>query len=584
MLRSLTLSNFRGFVDHRVDFEKETILIGRNNAGKTTVVEALRVLSVCQARVQSTSFIPRPSWLEGHCEGAGFRLSFETIDFDFNNVQHGYDKTTPAYIKAKLSNNNEIHIYIGKDSSETFCQVRKGQRHVVHDRSEISTKTFGITKVMPPVGSLLPHEKIIAKQRVNRYLDGYLAYRHLRNQLWERPAEYRKFKDLLAETWPGLIIQHFENDHGDERNEYSLLIREGRFTSEISWHGHGLQAWIQTIWFLSRVDKASTIVLDEPDVYLHADLQRKLIKVIEGFDFNQSIIATHSPEIISDVPFQNVIVVQKREKISRPASKASEIQQSLRQMGSIHSIQLSKLADKGLVLFVEGDDKSYLTDVAFKMGAQMFDRFSDIAIQETKGKGNWQQALGAADALRKISNGDIQAALLLDGDYMLAEERAAFYEKAAAASLDLTIWERKEIENYFINPTVIARLISQNASDDLEVDRLDIASLIEETEKELQQDLTLSYSDVMQKFYGKRYEPKTCFKMAKDHIDAKISSGQNLSDMIDGKEIISSLSRKSKSLYGVSFNALSVCKETRLSEFPNELTNFIGKICAKKFR
>ncbi len=154
VLRSLSLRNFRGFSDHRVDFGKESILIGRNNAGKTTVVEALRVLSVCQARVHTTGFMPCPSWLDQHCQGAGFRPSLETIDFDFANVQHGYDTEQPAQLRAKLSNNNEVHVYIGKGPEEVFCQLRKGPRHIVHERREIGPTTFGTTKVMPPIGSL----------------------------------------------------------------------------------------------------------------------------------------------------------------------------------------------------------------------------------------------------------------------------------------------------------------------------------------------------------------------------------------------------------------------------------------------
>ena len=325
MLRSLSLRNFRGFREHRIDFGREAILIGRNNAGKTTIIEALRILSVCQMRARTATFVQCPEWLDGYSTGAGFRPSFETIDFDYANVQHGYDVSNPATITAKLYNGNEIVIHIGRDASEVFCHLRKRGRENVHQRSGVGESEFGSTKVMPPIGSLQPREKAIDKKRLSRYLDGYLAYRHFRNQLWDRQGDYRLFKTLLEQTWSGVRIDHFENDHGDAKNEYSLLVREGRFTSEVSWHGHGLQAWLQTIWFLARTSRSSTIVLDEPDVYLHADLQRKLIKTIEGLRFAQVILATHSPEIISDVPFQNVVVVQKRDPVSKAAQNADAI-------------------------------------------------------------------------------------------------------------------------------------------------------------------------------------------------------------------------------------------------------------------
>ena len=75
-LKSIVLQNFRGFSEHKIEFGPETILIGKNNAGKTTVIEALRILSVCQTRIPTALFEPVPEWLDGHCSGAGFfRLS-----------------------------------------------------------------------------------------------------------------------------------------------------------------------------------------------------------------------------------------------------------------------------------------------------------------------------------------------------------------------------------------------------------------------------------------------------------------------------------------------------------------------------
>lgn len=577
MLKSLKLENFRGFSDHRIEFGRETILIGQNNAGKTTVIEALRVLSVCQARIAMASFIACPAWLDNICRGAGFKVSLEPIDFDFANVQHSYITERPSIIVAKNSNHTEVHVYIGTAPDEVFCQLRLSKTKVVHSKSEIGGRSFGKVKVMPPIGSLLPRERAIAKDRLNRYLDGYLAYRHFRNQLWERPPAYRMFKELLEATWQGLAIQHFENDHGEGRNEFSLMVREGKFPAEISWHGHGLQAWMQTMWFLARVEKSSTIILDEPDVYLHADLQRKLIKVIEGLEFTQSIIATHSAEIIGDVPFHNVTVVQKKERVSKSADNADQIQSALRGMGSLHSIQLAKVAQAGLIFLVEGDDKPFLTDIAYKMGGRYFDAVSKIAVQEIKGKGNWQEALGAAKALREASANTIATVLLLDRDYMLDEQIQGYYARARRDGLILKIWRRKEIENYFINPAVIARLVSRSLAS--EVAESEIQEMINEVEQELYEDVILSFSDVLQKDATPRIEPKTAFKRSKALLDAKWAEGSSISQVGSGKDVISALSRRCQAKYGVSFNALALCKETRASEIDLEVKDLIEKIC-----
>ena len=577
MLKSLTLENFRGFAEHRIEFGPETILIGQNNAGKTTVIEALRALSVCQTRIANASFSGCPGWLDNYCRGAGFRASLETIDFDFANVQHSYNTDRPSVIRAKNSNNSEVHLYIGKSNEEVFCQIRLSQNKIIHSKSDAGSRSFGKVKVMPPIGTLLPRERTIAKERLNRYLDGYLAYRHFRNQLWERSSDYRLFKDLLESTWQGLVIQHFENDHGDSQSEFSLLVREGRFTSEVSWHGHGLQAWMQTMWFLARVDKRSTIVLDEPDVYLHADLQRKLIKVIEGLNFSQSIIATHSSEIIGDVPFQNVTVVQKRDRVSRPAVNADQIQRALEGMGSLHSIQLAKVAQSGVVLFLEGDDRPFLTDVAYKLGGRFFDQFSKIGVQEIKGKGNWQHAIGASKALSGASCGAISTVLILDSDFMLDEEKAFFHEKSQREGLILKIWQKKEIENYFINTKCIVRFLKKCGAE--EVLEVDVEKVLISIELELMEDVILSYSDVIQKSTTPRIESKTAVMRAKKLVEERLARGARIADLASGKIVISRLSTHFQDRFSVSFSPLNLCKEMIQSEYDPEVTSVVAKIC-----
>ena len=46
------------------------------------------------------------------------------------------------------------------------------------------------------------------------------------------------------------------------------------------------------------------MILDEPDVYMHPDLQRSLVKIVKN-RFKQVIIASHSVEILSEVNPEN---------------------------------------------------------------------------------------------------------------------------------------------------------------------------------------------------------------------------------------------------------------------------------------
>src|SRR5437667_12625161 len=115
------------------------------------------------------------------------------------------------------------------------------------------------------------------------------------------PHEYEEFRERLEATWEHLQVGDVEFGLGEKRDEFGITVRDGPFVSEMGLVGSGLQAWIQTLWYLTRIAPRSTVVLEEPDIYLHADLQRKILKLLAIGPFTQTMIATHSPDMISAV-------------------------------------------------------------------------------------------------------------------------------------------------------------------------------------------------------------------------------------------------------------------------------------------
>ena len=88
--------------------------------------------------------------------------------------------------------------------------------------------------------------------------------------------EFLEYKKLIEENWSELSISEVDNDSG----VLTLLVREKDFNAEIGVMGHGLQMWMQILLFIYNSANASTLIIDEPDVYLHADLQKKLYKLL----------------------------------------------------------------------------------------------------------------------------------------------------------------------------------------------------------------------------------------------------------------------------------------------------------------
>lgn len=76
MIDRLRLQNFRGFEDHEIPFAGTTVMVGANNAGKSTVVEALRLIALATRRLRGPirRLIDPPDWLQHPEASAGVRL------------------------------------------------------------------------------------------------------------------------------------------------------------------------------------------------------------------------------------------------------------------------------------------------------------------------------------------------------------------------------------------------------------------------------------------------------------------------------------------------------------------------------
>src|SRR5205823_4249213 len=125
------------------------------------------------------------------------------------------------------------------------------------------------------------------------------------------------------------------------------------------WMGHGLQMWLQTMWFLTGAKDHETVILDEPDVYMHADLQRKLVRFLKR-RHRQVVVTTHSSEIMAEVEPDEILIVNKADGRSTYASSIPVAQQILSQLGSVHNLQLARLSAGKRFLLVEGDDITIL--------------------------------------------------------------------------------------------------------------------------------------------------------------------------------------------------------------------------------
>lgn len=566
LVRSVQLENFRGFREHTVSLDSLSVLVGQNNAGKSTFIDAVRLLAVAVRKAEGATYAPLPDWLRGYTVGAGFRTTFETVDFDFGNIHHNYNRDQPARLQLYYVNRSKVVLWLGAEPGENFVQIET-LRGMASSRLEARGAGLSPILVMPPISPLTPHETQISPARVKEFMYGRLASRHFRNQLFELVPAYRRWKPMLEETWHGASVTSFEPGTGDSGREISLILREGPFASEAAWVGSGLQAWMQILWFICRAEQNAFVVLDEPDIFLHADMQRKIVKLIVARGFEQIAIATHSPEIISDVEPGAITVIRKRDRYSKKPAKKKNIQDLIDELGSRHNVQIAKLAAARKLVLYEGDDQKYISEIALLMGSEKYNKFISVPHFDIKGVDNWHQAIGAARALNASTDDQIPTYLIIDRDYRQEDELGKLSALCAKHGLRFHAWKRKEIENYFVNAAVVARIVSGKSKTILTEEAAQ--SLIDEAAEALG-DYTIDAIADKWQLYNSKAMPSTARSEGKK-IFAELRKTRSLQDIVSGKRLISELGKLTKSRFGVQLSIMALCREFRLEEWDQEV-------------
>jgi predicted ATP-dependent endonuclease of OLD family len=105
-------------------------------------------------------------------------------------------------------------------------------------------------------------------------------------------------------------------------------------------------------------------MLDEPDVYMHPDLQRRLIRFLRD-RFPQTIVTTHSVEILSEVSPQEILLIDKRRQRAGFADSVQALQIAVDKLGATQNLQLSRLWTARKLILLEGKDIEILPYLHF---------------------------------------------------------------------------------------------------------------------------------------------------------------------------------------------------------------------------
>ena len=333
MLTRIRLRNFpSGFEDHTIPLKPTSIVIGRNNAGKSTLVEAFRLVSTVSSRYQNLAYKPAPAWGGLPKRDYGVTPSLRGLEVRFDTVFHQYNDP-PAIIDADFDSGHSITLYIG-DEERVRAVIRDERGDPLRTKAAALRLDLPRVEILPQIGPLSLTEGVLTQDYVRAAVSSNLASLHFRNQLLLFPEHFGTFKEIAETTWPGLQVKAPTRAGRPPEASLFMEVRNEAFVGEIGTMGHGLQMWLQTMWFLARIGRADTVILDEPDVYMHPDLQRRLIRVLRR-RFPQVVVATHSIEIMAEVESDEILVIDRNRRRSQFTGSPPAVQRLIDHVGSV---------------------------------------------------------------------------------------------------------------------------------------------------------------------------------------------------------------------------------------------------------
>jgi hypothetical protein len=358
--------------------------------------------------------------------------------------------------------------------------------------------------------------------------------------------------------------------------EVTLDVRDGGYRGEVALMGHGLQMWLQTLWFLARCETRACVILDEPDVYMHADLQRRLIRLVRE-PFGQVIIATHSTEIISEVEPEQMVSIDRTARRSAYTADMSAAQGVLDGLGSVQNIALVRLGSARRFIVLEGDDMQILKrlqDLLFPHAELPFDALPHDSVA---GFGELVHVLRWPGVLENAAGQPIRTYCIVDSDYRCREELRSWRSRAEEYGLDLHVWARKEIENYLLIPEAIARAINQDSKRDEEVDPGAVAAKIEAICKGMRRSVVKAMTTSLNEHF-KKWAAGTAYDEAEKRLAVSWASWTGRIGAVPGKDVIRRLSDWSQQSFSVGLSPRRILLHVRPPELDKEVVQVVSAV------
>jgi energy-coupling factor transporter ATP-binding protein EcfA2 len=478
LLHYIEIENFKrlGGVQ-RIQLDHPAVLIGPNNCGKTSVIQAIALWSQAvrtwlEAK-EDTSARERPGTPLNRLAITAVPVQ-RTRYFWHNTQVHSGQDAIPMTITAGL-------LWKGTIAPVKMRFRFQGDELVYCVPDEAALEDLGLLRaaaaidveLLYPMSGLTTEEPVLKEGRINVLLGQGETAQVLRNLCLivarENSSDWTRISTLMRrlfnlelgvpeETVRGAIQLHYQQPGVKERLDIAMA-------------GRGFQQLLLIFAYLFS-HKGSVLLIDEPDAHLEILRQRQvyvLLREIAAENRSQVVLVTHSEVILDEALDRNpTLLIDGR---AETIGDRSEIRNALKHYGTAHYV---KARERGYVLYVEGGtDVDMLRALAERLDHPVAG-FWDEQINAYYVQNNFP-GVSTESELERVEGGygitpsrhfhglrdllpELRGLAILDNDGRVRVD-------SEDGGLTTTYWQRYETENYFITPSLLAGYARESFGD-----------------------------------------------------------------------------------------------------------------------
>lgn len=375
-LIEFSVTNYRSVTTaHKIPMKNLTVLVGKNNEGKSNILSALSVAMRAVMLHSRIGGIPRPP------RGNRFGLDYDwerDFPIQFQERKSGIESIFRLNFRLEDNELSEFHaitgirgnedipisVKIGKDNIPKV-EVPKRGSPAYNKKSAIITEfiskriSFNYIHAIRTEGMAINalsdaiYNGLLALRDNPDYLEAQHRVNELQqNMLDEMSSQLLEPLQAFLPSIQSVAIKRTSEDllYRFGRGDVDVIINDGVAIS-IRNKGDGIKSLV-TLAILK--DKrasagASVIAIEEPESHLHSGAIHSLVDVIHKIsDNSQVIITTHNPLFVQQNNIASNILVDQG--TARPAKNVAEIRNLLGVLPS------DNLKNARFVLVVEGED------------------------------------------------------------------------------------------------------------------------------------------------------------------------------------------------------------------------------------